>query len=651
MLRNLITVKTILVAITLILLLLVSLFSFRNPLLRSVANRNLLKIENRTGLTFAYDKLSFCGFRSVCASRISAFSSDSVRVLYCGEIKVTLSLWDMLRFKVNPRFISIDTFNVSLKPGFFKPKIQTNPNKLTEEVGAKPLLSVKKASSAIKGFLGISTAQMSINWVEICFRNENYSFSLATPSFQSERGRFTSNLSIVENGVESKIALNGRASKDDDLLSVSIGNPEGEASKIPLIENFFKAPASFSSFGLSMKGNILDTDTLNISLQVNVKDFEVENSYIADRPVKFERAGFAIYFGLSDDFIRIGEESEFYLYRLRLPMGVTLTNSRMPRIVINCKTNLFPADSLFESLPKNLFGSLYGVKVQGDVSFNLMADVDLKYPDSLRFHVDLSPYNLRIKQFGADNYLALNDTFTYVVYENGWPVRLIKIDTTQSGYTRLAGISSYLKHAVVASEDAGFFFHRGFDFEGIRFALIQNLTAKRFARGGSTITQQLVKNLYLNRNKNITRKVEEALIVWLIEMNRLASKERLLEIYFNIIEWGPNIYGIAEASQFYFRKPPGNLSLNEALFLTSIIPRPRSFQSSVDNNGNLSPFLFENHKRIAQILSNRSLIGSEELEGIEPRLNFSREALEYLKRVGSNVAETDESWAEGEAEN
>ena len=91
---------------------------------------------------------------------------------------------------------------------------------------------------------------------------------------------------------------------------------------------------------------------------------------------------------------------------------------------------------------------------------------------------------------------------------------------------------------------------------------------------------QLVKNVFLNRNKNFARKLEEALIVWLIENERLTSKERMYEVYLNIVEWGPLVYGIQEASAYYFNKRPSQLNTEESIFLASIIPKPKHFRSS-----------------------------------------------------------------------
>jgi membrane peptidoglycan carboxypeptidase len=93
---------------------------------------------------------------------------------------------------------------------------------------------------------------------------------------------------------------------------------------------------------------------------------------------------------------------------------------------------------------------------------------------------------------------------------------------------------------------------------------------------------QLIKNLFLKREKTISRKVEEILLVYLIENNQIVSKDRMLEVYFNIIEWGPDVYGIGEASRFYFQKTPDKLSVNECMFLASIVPMPRRFMNQFD---------------------------------------------------------------------
>ena len=132
-----------------------------------------------------------------------------------------------------------------------------------------------------------------------------------------------------------------------------------------------------------------------------------------------------------------------------------------------------------------------------------------------------------------------------------------------------------LQWAVVVAEDDTFYRHNGFNFSAMRDALWENVKRLKPARGGSTITQQLAKNLYLSRKKSLARKLKEAAIAWKLE--RHLSKNRILELYLNIIEWGPGVYGLEEASWHYFRKSPVDLDFFESVLLAAIIPSPTRY--------------------------------------------------------------------------
>lgn len=133
-------------------------------------------------------------------------------------------------------------------------------------------------------------------------------------------------------------------------------------------------------------------------------------------------------------------------------------------------------------------------------------------------------------------------------------------------------ISDSLKTAVLIGEDDAFFQHEGFDYERIKEALTVDWEQKRFARGASTITQQLAKNLFLSTSKNPIRKLKEAVLAYRLE--RDLGKRRIFEIYLNVIEWGQNVYGAEAASRYYLGKSASQLTLNEAVLLAAIIPNP-----------------------------------------------------------------------------
>jgi monofunctional glycosyltransferase len=136
-------------------------------------------------------------------------------------------------------------------------------------------------------------------------------------------------------------------------------------------------------------------------------------------------------------------------------------------------------------------------------------------------------------------------------------------------------ISSNLKRALIASEDARFNDHEGFDWEGIEKAFNKNLKKGKLVAGGSTISQQLAKNLFLNSGRTPWRKAEEAVITVMLE--KMLSKQRILEIYLNIIEWGNGIFGAEAASRHYFKTSAASLSAPQAAKLAAMVPNPRFY--------------------------------------------------------------------------
>ena len=139
-------------------------------------------------------------------------------------------------------------------------------------------------------------------------------------------------------------------------------------------------------------------------------------------------------------------------------------------------------------------------------------------------------------------------------------------------WIRYSEIPDMLKNTIRITEDASFFTHEGVDFEELKESIKRNLEEGEFARGGSTITQQLAKNLYLSTEKSIFRKIKEYFIAQRLEKE--LSKSRIFHLYLNVIEFGPGVFGVEAASKYYFKKSVNKLNLEEMVRLTAIIPRP-----------------------------------------------------------------------------
>lgn len=165
-------------------------------------------------------------------------------------------------------------------------------------------------------------------------------------------------------------------------------------------------------------------------------------------------------------------------------------------------------------------------------------------------------------------------------------------------YVPLNRISKFLQSSVILTEDSTFYQHNGFDQEGIERCYEKFKEKNRIVCGGSTITQQLAKNMFLSRTKSFTRKGVEALIT--LEIEKTLTKKEILERYLNIVQFGKNIFGVKQASEAYFKKSPASLNLLESAFLAMVLPNPEKYSQSYYRK-DLTRFA---RRRLGQIVQN-----------------------------------------------
>ncbi|MBI5098177.1 MAG: monofunctional biosynthetic peptidoglycan transglycosylase [Nitrospirae bacterium] len=187
--------------------------------------------------------------------------------------------------------------------------------------------------------------------------------------------------------------------------------------------------------------------------------------------------------------------------------------------------------------------------------------------------------------------------------EEEWRRQDKKISIKQI-WTPLSRISPYLVKAVLIAEDDKFYQHEGFDFEAIQIAIEKDIKQKKIKFGGSTISQQLSKNLYLSPSKNPLRKLAEAVLTWRIE--RTLSKKRILELYLNVAEWGEGIFGIEAASFHYYGKSASELNPEEAARLSSVLPNPRKYSPT-----GTSRYVEKRSRLIYNIMVKRGIVTEE----------------------------------------
>ena len=288
-----------------------------------------------------------------------------------------------------------------------------------------------------------------------------------------------------------------------------------------------------------------------------------------------------------------------------------------PRFALSLETDGVTASALQKHLPRAVLGPLAELSVAGSWDWRASLAVDVAAPESTRFSADVIPHDLALA--GSDAKLRLGRLAGPFVAEIHVPRGIVYRDLSNANpdFRTLDRISPLLQHALLTNEDGGFYHHRGFNTEAIQMAMAANLRSGTFKRGAGTVTMQLARNLFLGHQRTLSRKGQEVVLAWIIEHLTGLSKDRLLEIYLNIIEWGPGVHGVNEAARFYFEHDAGELTLDEALFLTVLVPSPSRWKSRLDASGQLRPWARAQMAYIARKMVSRDWLAPEQVPTAE----------------------------------
>jgi monofunctional biosynthetic peptidoglycan transglycosylase len=209
-----------------------------------------------------------------------------------------------------------------------------------------------------------------------------------------------------------------------------------------------------------------------------------------------------------------------------------------------------------------------------------------------------------------------NRTFTIDVRDWQGETHPFQVGPKNRHWAPIEAMPNELKWAVIAAEDASFYQHKGIDYQAVKEALIYDLKQKRLARGASTIPQQLAKNLYLSRDKSILRKLREIVIA--VRMEKLLTKSRILELYLNVVELGPLVYGVGHGAWYHFARPVEYLTPAQSSVLAAILPGPR-----VAFNPETRPEKVRKRAaRLLGLLGVRDVLNDEEIDAALTELDF-----------------------------
>lgn len=625
-------------------------FAFRNALLRAVLDSKLRSFaRGGVGMTVEVREAHFRGLAGVELAGVSLRSRDGSFAFSMGRAAITLDPALLLLGRPLPQRLALSDLQVDLRTG--NARLPAKPEATNAAVKAAGAPAGKAGAGSAPDF-GARAARLldvyfrlipdSVRIDRLTLHSDiaGVHQALYVPRLEFSGPAFETNIEVYDQGRLWACLVSGMIDRDRQRLELRLRPRRGAGGAVPAADAPAPLPFSERQWGLR-----LGFDSAKIVLASRGRHrgvLEVEGSLaigglalnhprIAADDVLLPIASLDYRLDVGRDYFALREPTLARIHKLQFQPLVRFRPYPAWQVRLAVSETRFAADDLFSSLPAGLFTRLAGIRTSGELSFHLDFAIDLSRPEDLELDVALKKSGFRIRRFGNADLRLFAGPFLYTAYEQDRPAASFVVGPENPDFVPLAEIPERLQRAVMISEDGAFFRHRGFLLEPFKNSIAANLRAGRFVRGASTISMQLVKNLFLRRHKTIARKLEELLITWLIEENRLVSKERMLETYLNIIEWGPGVYGARPAARYYFAKDVGELTLAESIFLAAIVPRPKRFMGFFGDDQRLRPWLARYYADVSRKMLARGWISQYDYDTLLPEVMLTGPARLLLK--------------------
>src|SRR5690606_37317757 len=547
------------------------------------------KLRQEYEVDFKVDTYRFAGLNTVEFENLLVVPKDRDTLATMEKFSVTVKLMPLIWGDIKVGGLGVKNGAVSFVKKdslsnydfLFKKKDPTVPEPETNTSKGFADLADRLATQ----FFSLIPDDLDLENFELSYKDDRMAQRITVPQAVMNSGKFSS--SVFLNDEEAEWLLEGKVQAEDRRRRV-----EG-SSKEPDVE----LPFLYGKYGLAVSFDKLIFDLKDVK-KINKKLLEIDGAFayenlkvthhrLSDSTIILPQAKMSGGIQFAENYIALKDNSTIRVKDFEVSPQVKVTLKPDNQVDLSLHTGVFQAQDFFDALPRGLFQNIDGVKVEGSIAYDLDFSVNLDKPDDIKFESKIDDADLKIIQWGAANIDSLNTSFVYDAYDDTVRVRQFLVGPENPIFRRLDQIPYVLKTTVRNTEDPFFYKHNGFEMEAFKLSIATNIKEKKFKRGASTISMQLIKNVFLNRKKTLNRKFEEILLVWMMEASGRVSKDRLFEIYLNVIEWGKNVYGITEAANYYFKKQPEDLTLGESLFLSSIIPRPKTGLSSFDYTGHL----------------------------------------------------------------
>jgi hypothetical protein len=595
-------------------------FSARGIFLRKALSSFAVKLKAHHYLVH-WEGAKFKGMKSIFIKDIYIQNDNNANEIYVDSLTLNVRIIPLLIKKMRLR--ELDCRKISIRylaegkdTVIAKPLPKDTTGVLLERLAGLELADM--ANKNIRRFFSYVPSKTKIHLFETSISYAGKKTMIGFRDLNILHSKVTGTIVLSSKNSTAEISVNGRFNKSSYLAEVELVNPGDSLLPLPLLNDKYGIITGFDTINISMVMSDRTHRLVNLAGKFNLTGFQLGGERISSSSIKISKFNSSFLVHIGQKYVELDSTTHAYLNKIGMRPYFHMQMSAKPLVEFRLLPVTWNAGDFFSSLPGGMFTSVNGLKASGTLHYFLNFSVDMAIPDSLKFTTSLTSENFRILEYGADDYRKMNGSFYHEVYEKGKLKTAFIVGSDNPEFVPFDNISPFLRAAVMTSEDGSFFFHNGFNPEAFRESIVTNIKENRFARGGSTLSMQLVKNVFLTRNKTVARKIEEALIVWLIENQNLVSKKRMYEVYLNLIEWGPGVYGISQASMFYFNKTPHDLTLQESIYLASIVPHPKLFRYTFEVNGVPKSFFGNYFHRMEELMVRKQFIQPMDTSGVNP---------------------------------
>jgi hypothetical protein len=597
------------IVVAVILITIIGLFSFRETLLQQIIAKTTTKMEVDYDSSFLVKKASFEGLSGINLTDITLVPKNADTLFKIQKMRTSVNIWRLLIGDVQLGTLEIKNGFVQLtKKGDVKNFAAFLKRNKEEEKSNDKKDYAAFAYRIISKVLNLIPTDMDVENLTFKLNDNGKKATIDIKKLVLANKELETSIHVKTNTFAQRWKIKGFADPRHKKADIRFFNIDTGAIKVPYFDERYNLISSFDSIRLNIENIDKSGGELHIDGFTSIANLKINHKRIAQKDVLIKNARFDYRLLLGSDFISVDSSSTVQFNKIKFHPYLAYETEEDTIYKLKVNIPKMKAQDFISSLPNGLFTHFQGMEAEGTFDYNLDFKYNKNKPTDLVFNSNLKKENLKITKYGEANLNKLNGEFIYRAIIQGVLQRPVLVGAANPNYTPLDQISPYLQKCVLTTEDPSFFSHHGFINEAFKQSIAKNIRTRKFARGASTISMQLIKNVFLTREKTLSRKLEEILLVYILENNRIVSKERMLEVYFNIIEWGPNVYGIGEASQFYFQKTPADLSFNECLFLARVIPSPKKFMYQFNDEGNLRDSAAKQVSFLTNLMIRRGLL-------------------------------------------